>query len=155
METNRKETVMQKKPRVFKAVVTAILCLAIFGAVYLLAYLILGGIFNILAKIPVIRWLLNLLFFIRGDTPGIVLLLVAPILAYYATMVLQQSVNKEKPTMGLSCILLGIFLTTIHALSLIVNLINGESVFPNITQAIAGLVIFFSGRGVLKEPEDT
>lgn len=146
---------MQKKPRVFKAIATALLCLAIFGAVYLLAYLLLGGIIYVLSLIPVINWLVDLLFYIRGDTPDLMLSLFSPIVAYYTTMAAQEYINKEKPTRGLSCILLGIIITIIHVLSLVTNLIYGDGILKNIIQAIVGIVIFSSGRGMLKESDET
>ena len=144
----------QKKPKVFKAIMTALLSLLIFGVVYFLSYLIVGGIIALLLKIPVIDTLLGWLFRLRGDTPDMMLSMLSPILAYYCTMATQESINKDKPTRGLSCVLLGIVIVVLHIFSIISNLLLGEGILKNIIQAIAGIVIFNSGKGELRESKD-
>lgn len=144
----------EKKPRVFKAILTALLGLVIFSLVYLLSYLIVGGIIYILSLIPVIGKLVDLLFYMRRDTPDMMLSLFSPILAYYCTMAAQEAINKDKPTRGISCVLLGIIIIVLHLFSIISNLLLGEGILKNIIQAIAGFVIFNSGKGCLKESKE-
>ena len=142
---------MSSKPKVFKAIITSLLAYAIFSAVYFIVYLIFGLAIDFLLEIPVIGWLIDLLFFFRGDTPDMMLSLLSPGIAYLVTMAAQLKINKETPTRGLSCILLGIFIMLLHIVSLIINLIYGDGIFKNIIQAIAGFFIFSSGLGELKE----
>lgn len=145
---------MSKKPRVFKAILTALLGLLTFGLVYFVSYVIVSGIISLLLKIPVIDKLLGWLFYVRGDTPDMMLSLMAPILAYYGTMAIQEYINKDKPTRGLSCILLGIFIMVLHIFSIVINLLYDGGILKNIIQAIAGFVIFNSGRGYLDEAKE-
>ena len=145
---------MQKKPKVFKAIMTALLGLLIFGLVYLLSYLIAGGIIYILSKIPIINRLVGFLFHVRGDTPDMMLSLLAPILAYLGTMAVQESINKDKPTRGVSCVILGACITILHIVFIVINLICGDGILNNIGQALAGLAFFTSGRGSLQESSD-
>lgn len=148
--TSAKEPPRQKtKPKVFRAIVTAFLTFFVFGAVYLLAYLILAGVIYVLSIIPLINRLVDLLFYWRGDSPDMLLSVLAPTIAYFVTMVVQESVNKNKPTRGLSCIILGILVTLLHIVSIVINLIYGDGILANITQAIAGIVILHNGSVAL------
>lgn len=144
----------ENKPKVFKAIMTALLGLIIFGLVYLLAYLILGGIIYLLLKVPVIDNLLGWLFHIRGDTPDMMLSVFAPTLAYFITMSAQEAINKDSSTKGLSCIILGITIIVIHGISIVSNLILGEGILKNIIQVVAGFVFFSSGKGDLRESKE-
>lgn len=137
---------MQKKPRVFKAISTALLGLIVFGLIYFLTYLIAGGIIYVLSLIPIIGNLIDWLFQVRGDTPDMMLSILAPAVAYYGTLCMQSAINKDAPTRGLSCVILGVILVAIHALSLVSNLLTGGRILENITQSIAGFIIFKSGR---------
>lgn len=140
------------KPKVFRSIITSLLALFIFGAIYLTAYVILAGIVYILSLIPVVSSLWDLLFYWRGDSPDMLLAILAPTISFFITMTVQDAINKDKPTKGLSCVLLGIFLMTLHIISFIINLIYEDVVLANITQAIAGFIIFRAGRAYLEEP---
>ena len=144
----------QKKPKVFKAIMTALLGLLIFGVVYFLSYLIVGGIIALLLKIPVIDTLLGWLFRLRGDTPDMMLSMLSPTIAYFVTISAQTVINKDGPTRGMSCVILGIVIMVIHTLSIVINLIHGEGILKNIIQAIAGFIIYNSGKGDLKESKE-
>ena len=142
---------VQTRPRIFKAIFTSILAFIIFAIVYLIGYLIIGGAIYLLSNIPLIGRLVGLLFFFRGDTPDMMLSLLCPGVAYLVTMATQEKINKDAPTRGLSCILLGIFVMLLHIASLIINLIYGNGILKNIAQTIAGFVIFSNGIGELKK----
>ena len=144
----------ETKPRVFKAIMTALLGLTVFGLVYLLSYLIIGGIINLLLQIPVLDKLIGWIFRLRGDTPDMMLSILSPILAYYCTIAAQASINKDKPTRGLSCVLIGIIIMVIQVLSVFINLIYGDGILKNVTQAIAGFIIFAYGKGDLRESKE-
>ena len=144
----------EKKPRVLRAIMTALLGLIIFAAVYFLSYLIIGGIINLLLKIPVIDKLLGWMFHLRGDTPDMMLSVLAPTIAYFVTMGVQESINKASSTRGLSCMLIGIIIMVIHILSIVINLIYGDGILKNIIQSIAGFIFFSSGKGELRESKE-
>lgn len=138
------------KPKVFKAILTGLLGIAFFATVYILTSLIVGGVIYILMKIPLIDNLVGWFFYIRGDSPDLMLAILAPTIAYTLTKWLLVTINKDSPTQGLSCIVAGVIITIIHILSLILNLIYGESILFNISQAIAGLVLFLFGISVYR-----
>lgn len=141
---------MQNKPKVFQAIATSLLMFVAFYIVYLLTYLVAGGVIYLLTNIPLIRNLVGWLFSIRGDTPDMMLSLLCPGIAYLATMVMQEKINKDTPTRGLSCILLGLIIVPLHIISLIINLIYGNGILSNVVQIIAGSAIFYNGIGELK-----
>ena len=142
---------MKNKPKVFKAITTSLMAFAIFSVVYFLVYFLCGLAVNLLLEIPVIGKLVSLLFFFRGDTPDMALSLLSPGIAYFVIMAVQQKINKDSPTRGLSCILLGIFIVLLHIISLIINLIYGAGILKNVIQIVAGFVIFSNGMGDIKE----
>ena len=142
---------MQNKPKVFKAIFTSALAFIIFSVVYIVAYLIFGGLISLLLKTPLIGQLLNSLFHIRGDSPMLMLSLLCPGIAYSITMYTQSAVNKDAPTRGLSCILLGIGIVLLQTISLVVNLIYDEGIWSNIVQIITGCIFFSAGMGYIKK----
>lgn len=142
---------MQNKPSVFKAIVTSLLAFIVFTVVYMVAYLIVGGVFYLLLKIPLIGRLVELLFYSRGDTPDMMLSLLCPGLAYLVTMAIQEALNKETPTKGLSCVILGVLIMLLHIISGVINLIYGEAILKNVVQLVTGFAIFSSGIGHIKK----
>ena len=144
---------MQNKPKVFKAIITALLASIIFITSYLLTYLIVGGVLYLLVRMPLIGKLIDLLFFFRGDTPDMALALLCPGVAYYVTMFAQAAMNKETRTRGLSCVLHGAGIVLLQVISIVINLIYGDGILANITQLVAGFAIFSGGMGELKETD--
>ena len=142
---------MINKPKVFKAIITSLVAFTFFSVVYFLVYFLCGLLINLLLKIPLIGWLIDLLFFFRGDSPDMVLSILSTGVAFFVTMTIQEKINKEAPTRGLSCVLLGIFIVLLHIVSLIINLIYGDGILKNVIQIIAGCIIFSGGMGELKE----
>lgn len=140
---------MKEKPSIFKAVATALLGLIIFGLVYLLSYIIFGLIIYVMTLIPLLESLVDLLFYVRGDTPDLMLSILSPTLAYYCTKAALESINKNKSTFGLSCMIQGISLIVLHIVSIVLNSLSGAGILKNIVQVIVGFVFFFSGREVL------
>ena len=142
---------MSNKPKVFKAFVTSLVAFVMVSVVHFVVYLLCGLTIDLFLKIPVIGWLIDLLFFFRGDTPDMALSILSPIIAYFVTLGVQEKMNKETPTRGLSCVLLGILIILLHIVSLIINLIHGDGILKNVIQIIAGYVIFNGGISDLKE----
>lgn len=146
---------MNQKPKVFKSILTAILGALVFGGVFFLTALIVGGIIYLLTQIPVIGGLIEWLFYMRGDSPDLLIALLAPQLAYAAAKSVLSKINKDAPTLGLSCEIAGISIAAVHILSLVANLLAGDSVLFNIAQGIAGVVLFFFGKNTISESSNS
>lgn len=142
---------VQTRPKIFKAILTSVLAFIIFFVVYFLVYIICGLAIDLLLGIPVIGWLIDLLFFFRGDSPKLVLSLLSPGVSYWVTIIIQEKISKDAPTMGLSCILLGVGVALLQVLSLVLNLIYGESIWTNIVLIITGCIFLFNGIGEIKK----
>lgn len=136
---------------IFKAIWTALLSLVAFGIAYILLYLIVGGILVILLNVPIINALVKYVFYIRGDSPDLMLSLMCPGIAYTLTMALQESINKNVPTRGLSCIICGVILLLLHIFSFAINLISGAGIIKNIVQAIVGFIILSKGVSDIRQ----
>ena len=133
---------MERKPRIFRAIMTALLGLIIFGIAYFLVFIISGGIIYVLALIPIINWL----FQARGDSPDMVITVLATVSAYYTTKAAVGAISKAMPTRRLSIMIVGGCLAVVHVISLAINLVGGEWILPNIVQAVAGVALFFYGK---------
>lgn len=145
---------MKSHPNILKSIFISILTLLVFALVYFITFLLLGGIIYLLTKIPLIGTLISWLFSLRGDSPDMVLAILAPAIAYYTSIAVAAKMGKDNPTINLSYILLGIYILVIHVPSLIINLVNGEWFFPNITQSIAGIVLLFNGATSFREAKE-
>ena len=137
---------MQEKPRVFKSIVTALLGLVIFGLVYSLTYAIVGVVISLLSLVPLIGNLVDWLFYVRGDSPDMLLSILSPTIAFLCTMAALEAINKSKPTNRLACMILGIIMMVLHIWSLLINLLSGAGILNNIAQVIAGYLFFRSGK---------
>lgn len=135
-----------EKANVGKAILSAALSLVAFGAVYFLVFLVLGGIIYLLSKVPVINLLVDFIFYLRGDSPTMMLTILSTITAYIVIGTLLAKLTKTRSTERLACILSGCFMVIIHAVSFFLNLTYGESVIPNIVQAIAGILLIYSAK---------
>lgn len=135
-----------EKPHIVKAILSAILALIAFGAVYFLAFLILGGIIYLLSQVPVVNLLVDLIFYLRGDSPTMMLTILSTITAYIATKTFLAKFSRTRSTERLAGILSGSLIVIIHVISFLLNLVYGESVFPNIIQAIAGILMVCSAK---------
>lgn len=146
---NQPPTTVKEKPSIFKAIMSALLGLIIFGLVYIMSYIIVSLIIYVLSLIPLIGGFVDWLFYVRGDSPDLMLSILSPTVAYFVTMFSLESINKSCPTFGLSCVILGICLLVLHIASIVLNLLAGEDILKNIVQAIAGVLIFIAGREAL------
>lgn len=142
---------MKEKPKILRAIITSLLTFFVFGAVYMLVYLIIGGILEILSMIPLISGLIDLLFYFRRDNPDMMLSILSPTISFFISMATQVALNKDNPTRGLSLILLGIYIMLLHIVSIPINIIYGEGILKNIVQVIVGFIFFNSGRSEIRD----
>lgn len=140
---------MKPKPHIFKAILFSLLSLIVFGLAYILTFLIVGGIIYLLTLIPIVNKLIGWLFYIRGDTPNSMLILLSTIIAYVVTTEIHERIIKDDPTTGLSCILTGSYIALLQIASLIINIMYGDPFFINIVQIIAGISLIVHGKNTM------
>lgn len=135
------------KPKVLKSIFLAIISFVVFYLSYLLVYLLISAAITLLSKLPIIGFLIDWIFYIRGDTPDMMLSLLCPMVSFYTAYgsIVAMS-QKQEATTNLSAKILGVLLVSINIISVIINLIYGEGILKNICVIIAGILIFSSGK---------
>lgn len=139
---------MSSKPNISKSVLSSILCLPIYTITYTLFALAFSLVTYLLFYLPLIGDLLTWLFHARGDSPDMVLALLAPSLSYVVVKASLEKIVKHIPSRGLGCKIFGVFMIVIQALSLLVNIFSsgGGYILSNIIQIIVGFCFFNLGR---------
>lgn len=136
----------KKKPETGKAILFGIIGIIAFYICYAVIALVLSALLSALSKIPLLGNLIIFLFRVRGDTPGILVSLIAVSLAYEAVLWMIHRFSDIQETEALALRICGIPLLVLNMVFLIVNLLSGDYFFPNILLAIAGFLIFNHGR---------
>lgn len=139
---------MNQKPRVFISILSSLFFLIIYFLVYTLFYLLLGSAILLLLKVPIIKNILSWYFY-REVGPQAFLPLICVFFCVTAILFLAEKMLKDSPTLGLSCILTGVFLCILHAVSLVINLVFGDPFWANIIQIIAGGILVKEGKDAL------
>lgn len=135
---------MSEKPNVLKAIGVSILSIICFYMIYAIVFLVVGLIFLILDKIPIISNIADWMFhdaFI--ELPSL-------LVAYSITKFITCALNKHLKTRTLSFAIIGVYLIASNALWLILNIIYGGNFILNILMIISGF-IYFSKRQVYAE----
>ena len=135
-----------EKPEVGKAILFAFVALIAFYLCYFLLATVLVLIFSLLLNIPIIGDLINYLFRVRGDAPDILAVLLAAGLAYGAVTWMIARFCDNKPTESLTHYVAGGLIVALAILFLVINIINGSRIIPNIICGIAGVIMIISGR---------
>lgn len=130
---------MVEKPKVFRAIVTAVLSLIVFFLAYTLSFLVLGLVVNLLISIPILGKIISIFFYLRGDSPEMMLCILCTIACCLLIRFLQGKLNKHEKTQALSTIILASIILAVQVPSLIINIIAGEWVFVNIIHIIASI----------------
>ena len=152
---SQREEVQQKKPDKAKSVIASI-PLSILGAlevhlIYGLTNLIIALVFWLISYIPILSTLVEWLFRIRKDTPDMVAVFVATMVAYFAFKATAELVIKKVDTRKLTLMLTGVYLFVFNILFVIINLVYNDPILGNILLAIAGILIFYKGKTTQKE----
>lgn len=138
---------MENKPKVLKSIFLALISFVVFYLSYLLVYLLIGGAITLLSKLPVVGFLIDWMFSIRGDTPDMALSLLCPIVSFYTSYGSIEAMSKnQEATTNLSAKILGVLLVSVNVISVIINLLYGEGILKNICVIIAGILIFSSAK---------
>ena len=142
------DNVKQTKPKVITAILDTILAFIVYNLVLTVVALIFSFIIMILQSVPFLEKLLNWFFSVRGDSPDLMLTILAPTVSYYLTGSMTEKICKHSKTRQLIFKLLGICLITIQILSLFANIfLSGGGYIPmNIAHIIAGFVFFSKGK---------
>lgn len=139
---------MYSKPNIGKAVLTSVLAVVVFYVVYTLAALLLGLLFALISAIPILGTIMGWLFEARGDTPGLLSMVLGVACAYISTMYITERLTKNEPTMYLSRKIVGLCLVVLNVIFFIANafLLSGGSWGANLLLIIAGVIIFLQSR---------
>lgn len=139
-------TALNKAKSIFLSVVFSVIGLLEFYMIYGLGILIVGLLFLVISYIPILSAIVNWLLRIGENTPDAFAIMIAGFLAYFGTMATGEHIIKEKKTLKLTLMLMGILLAALNAIFLIVNLLYSDAILVNIILAFAGIVIFITGK---------
>lgn len=137
---------MEEKRSVGRSIVSAIVTGIVFGLVYIIVNVLVSFLVNFLLDVPIVGWLFDRFLGLRGDSPDMFSCIVATIAGFFVAIQVMGRVAKTNPTFSLSAKIFGIYLIAIHAISIVLNLIYGEPIFPNIMQALAGIAFVYFGK---------
>ena len=137
---------MEEKRNVGKAIFFAFIGCLIFGLVFILCRVLLILLFSLFSNSPVLSWLINRILNFRAESPNFFICLIASLAGVFVSMLVLEKISKSYLTISLSCKISGIALIVIHTIFLIVNLIHGSPVAPNITQIIAGVQFIYISK---------
>lgn len=132
----------QKHP--IQAFFIALLGLVIFAALYFIASLILSVVMYVLVNIPLIGSILSLAMKFTNNTLDCAIILIATYISLAAALHIASKLTSNRSTYHLCAVIIGVILIAVHAISLVLNIICGESFFVNIVQGIAGLIAMSS-----------
>lgn len=128
----------QKHP--IQAFFIALLCLLSFAALYVLSSLVLSVVLYVLVKIPLIGAILSLAMKYTINTLDCAVILASTYISIAAALHIASKLASNRPTYRLCAVMIGVILIAVHAVSLVLNIICGESFFVNIVQGISGLI---------------
>ena len=98
----------KKKPETGKAILFGIIGIIAFYICYAVIALVLSALLSALSKIPLLGNLIIFLFRVRGDTPGILVSLIAVSLAYEAVLWMIHRFSDIQETEALALRICGI-----------------------------------------------
>ena len=115
----------------------AIITIVVFYLVYALCAVLSSFLFVFLLKIPVINTLLGWLFKARGDSPGLFVICASAFIAFFVSMAALEYISKSEENRQKSSKLAGGILLVANIVFLVLNIIWGNPVFPNVVIGIA------------------
>ena len=136
----------EHKPIIWKAILCAIPCLAIFILAHSLLFILLLVMGYVMCQIPVLGNLLNLLFSGKGDNISPISTVISIFAAYFITTFIQGKMMKHTPTLTLSRRILGVILAIYQTYLLAVNYSGGGYYLINIFCIIAALGFIFINK---------
>lgn len=131
---------------VLKSVLSSVLGQIVFFSVRIVIFLLVALLLYLLSSVPIISNIVNWFFVSSKSTPTLATLYISTALAYFFAKLTIQKLRSTTNLRRISLSLLGLFTTTIHILSLIVNIFfHGSGDYRiNIACIIAGLCFCFA-----------
>lgn len=131
--------------------VLASIPLSILGAlevhiIFGLTNLIISLVFWLLLYIPILSSIVEWWFRIGENTPDMVAMFVAVMVAYICTNITATHIIKKTETRKLTLTLSGIYLIVFNAIFIIINLKYNDAILANVLLGIAGIAILYKGK---------
>ena len=143
-EEPKKDTATKTIKSVLSSIPFSILGLFEYYIIYGLSVLAIALVFLVLSYIPIINTLVDWFFRIREDTPDMLAMCFAAMLAYLGTTATAEHIIKG--TRKKALMLTGIYLVILNIIFLIVNFVNRAAILPNIIIGIAGVVMYYKNK---------
>lgn len=119
----------------------AVIAIAVFYLVYTLCAFLGSLVFTLFLKIPVLSTLLGWLFKARGDSPGLFVVFASAFIAFYISMAALEYISKSEDIRAKASKLAGSILLVANIVFLVLNIIWGNPVFPNVVIGVAGFAM--------------
>ena len=129
----------------------SILWLLLFYSIFVAVGVLLMFIFRFLHKLPVIGTIVNTIFYLRGDSPYSVSLIISAVVAYLIVIAVSGAALKSGRTKGLSVFCAGIYIATLNVIFFIINLLFKGAIIANIIAIVASVPLIAVGRCSLKD----
>lgn len=136
----------ENKPAVWKAILCAFPCMAVFFLARTLLTLLISLAGFILSQIPILEKLLSFTLNVRGDNISSLAIIISVFVAYFITTFTQDKMMKDAPTHKLSRRILGVIIALNHLFALIVNISEAGYYPTNIFCIIASLAFVFCNK---------
>ena len=134
---------MEEKRSIGRAILSAIIGGLVFGLAFIAIRVVVILLINLLADTALLGWLINRFLDFRGESPDAFSCIVAAIVGVVLSLLVMAKISKSDRTCSLSGKILGTTLIVLHAISLVINLVYGEPVSPNIAQMAAGVLFIY------------
>lgn len=139
----------QKK---FKSVIPAI-PLSVLGLLeiyfnYLISTIIFALIFKGISYIPILNKLMDILFYIREDSPDMVVVLVSAVLSYVLLIATVERIIKKHLTRKYAIKFTGIYLVSLNVIFLIINVASQNNIMSNIGLAFVGIAALIKSNSI-------
>lgn len=137
---------MEEKRSVGRAIISAIAGGIVFGVIFFVIRVLVALLINLLSEVPLLGWMIDRFLKLRGESPDMFCCVLAAVVGLFLSLQVMVKISKSNSTLSLSAKIVGISMIVIHLLSLVLNLTCGEPVFPNIIQAIAGILYIYLSK---------
>ena len=134
------------KKSIFTSIPLSILGALEVHLIYGLTNLIITLAFWLISYIPIINNIVGFVLTVGDNTPDMLAIFVATMVAYFGFRVTAELIIKKAETRRLTLILTGIYLFAFNILFVIINLVCNDAILGNVLLAIAGIVVFFNGK---------
>lgn len=143
-----------ERPVIWKSALLSLLLVAAYYICVVVIGTVVSLIVSFLYMLPVLDKLIDLLFSVRGDSPGMLVVTLSAIAAYFISGALIEKIEKHKSTLGLSYFIAGILILLLQSVNLLLCILSKGFIYPNIVHIIAGIVILNMGRRISSDAKE-